>query len=243
MIVVTDKKSGAKLMDRINGPGNVIVLYYADWCGHCVRFKPEWARFKKIMAAKNQGCEVAEVEQSHISHVPVANVQGFPTIKFYRPVDAPATGLANVPGFNFFAKLMGRAQAQQQGGNNEVPFEQERNIKNLIQFVKDNRYIPGPETKNTAVKLAELKSTPNPTKLTARHKTSHKKSKGGKQKKHTSAKTQKAKRKVAGSADRRSELSPEIRNSPEYKSESKKYKKNKSQDRSVIADTIKAVFG
>ena len=29
-----------------------VTLYYADWCGHCVKFKPEWEKFK-IDAAKN----------------------------------------------------------------------------------------------------------------------------------------------------------------------------------------------
>ncbi len=233
MIIVKDKTSGSQLMDRINGPGNVIVLYYADWCGHCVRFKPEWNQFKKrLMASKeHKGCEVAEVEQSHLSHVPVANVQGFPTIKFYRPVNAPATGLAKVPGFNFFAKLMGQAQAQQ-GGNNEIPFEQERNIPNLLKFVRDNRYIPGPETKNTAVKLSELKS--GPVKRRTQRKTT--------QRTGSKTKTQKKTGKAVV-AKKSPKIPPKIFNSPEYKASAKKYKKERSMNKSVIADTIKSVFG
>lgn len=30
-----------------------IVLYYADWCNHCVKFKPEWEKFKKHMMKDN----------------------------------------------------------------------------------------------------------------------------------------------------------------------------------------------
>ena len=24
-----------------------VILYYAEWCGHCQRFKPEWAKLKE----------------------------------------------------------------------------------------------------------------------------------------------------------------------------------------------------
>ena len=35
------------------GPGKcALVFFYADWCGHCQRFKPEWNKFKNEMNNK-----------------------------------------------------------------------------------------------------------------------------------------------------------------------------------------------
>ena len=37
-----------------------VTLYYAEWCGHCQRFKPEWEKLKTMLKAKN--IPVAEYE-------------------------------------------------------------------------------------------------------------------------------------------------------------------------------------
>ena len=81
IITVKDKPSGQRLNDAIKR-GNIIVLIYANWCPHCVQFKPEWAKFKKAMG--NANCDIGEVEQTYLEHVPNAQAQGFPTIKFYK---------------------------------------------------------------------------------------------------------------------------------------------------------------
>ena len=38
-----------------------ITLYYANWCGHCKRFKPVWNSIKPILKANN--VKVSEYEQ------------------------------------------------------------------------------------------------------------------------------------------------------------------------------------
>jgi thiol-disulfide isomerase/thioredoxin len=66
----------------------VLMLFYVEWCPHCVSAKPEWA---KLVEAKNGSqvngknvtvaacnCEGSEVEQETARD---NNVQGYPTIK------------------------------------------------------------------------------------------------------------------------------------------------------------------
>lgn len=78
-----------------NGTGSPIqikkiTLYYAEWCGHCKTFKPEWFKFKaaydknkqKIKDKYKIGLVIreydADVQGEKISE---AGVEGFPTIK------------------------------------------------------------------------------------------------------------------------------------------------------------------
>ena len=28
--------------------GPLMIIYYAEWCGHCQRLKPEWKKLKKM---------------------------------------------------------------------------------------------------------------------------------------------------------------------------------------------------
>lgn len=61
--------------------GTWIVLYYADWCGHCVHMKPEWNKFKSS-CPKN--VNIGEVEHSSMSLLPTKpEIRGYPTIKMY----------------------------------------------------------------------------------------------------------------------------------------------------------------
>lgn len=82
IITVKDKESGTELDNAIKR-GNIMVLIYADWCPHCVSFKPKWEEFKKSMRNKSL-CDIGEVEQTYLEHVPSAKPKGFPTIKFYK---------------------------------------------------------------------------------------------------------------------------------------------------------------
>jgi thioredoxin-like negative regulator of GroEL len=60
--------------------GKVIVhLYYADWCGHCVAFKPEWNKLTGGFEHKDLVFAQTEADQlATMSNKP--NIRGFPTI-------------------------------------------------------------------------------------------------------------------------------------------------------------------
>lgn len=64
--------------------GDWLVLYYADWCGHCKDMKPEWHKTVQNLKSSNKHINVGEVESTHIPnlvHKPA--IAGYPTIKMY----------------------------------------------------------------------------------------------------------------------------------------------------------------
>lgn len=60
----------------------VLVLFYAPWCGHCKRFKPELDRLSALMGDSIRIGIVNGDHESELSHE--YNVKGFPTL-FYWP--------------------------------------------------------------------------------------------------------------------------------------------------------------
>ena len=61
-----------------------IVLYYADWCGHCIKFKPEWAALEAKLAGNKQISSAAYEESKNPNEFKIANIDGFPTINIYK---------------------------------------------------------------------------------------------------------------------------------------------------------------
>ncbi|MBA43192.1 MAG: hypothetical protein CMF62_04175 [Magnetococcales bacterium] len=58
----------------------IVELYYADWCGHCVRFKPKWNDITKELNSK--GIETMAYEYDTFRDVmEKENIKSFPTIK------------------------------------------------------------------------------------------------------------------------------------------------------------------
>ena len=62
------------------------VMYYADWCGHCQRAKPE---FKRLGSTKTIGGKTVSIVAVNADENKALctkkNVQGFPTIHLYDP--------------------------------------------------------------------------------------------------------------------------------------------------------------
>lgn len=57
-----------------------VVLYYADFCGHCKHFKPEWERLKQ-MQMNDSSIIFEEYEDSKNPQIMEENqIAGFPTI-------------------------------------------------------------------------------------------------------------------------------------------------------------------
>ena len=83
MYVKVSSPNEAINLSNLLKDGDWMVLYYADWCGHCQSMKPEWQKVVNKMKNKNI-VNVAEVESNHInSLINKPQVNGFPTIKMY----------------------------------------------------------------------------------------------------------------------------------------------------------------
>lgn len=63
---------------------NIFVMYYANWCGHCKRTKPE---FQKLIEEYNGNVKVMMVDcedQQNKELVQSQGIKGFPTIRMYK---------------------------------------------------------------------------------------------------------------------------------------------------------------
>jgi len=83
MHIKVSSPNEASNLSNLLKDGDWMVLYYADWCGHCQSMKPEWQKVVNKMKNTNI-VNVAEVESNHInSLINKPQVKGFPTIKMY----------------------------------------------------------------------------------------------------------------------------------------------------------------
>ena len=88
--------------------GAKLYFFFADWCGYCKQFKPEWEKLKN---ESNLGVQLEEVDCTDNNNTPALakeyNVRGFPTLIFV-------------------------------SGNNKVTYQGQRNKDSLVSFIKDN---------------------------------------------------------------------------------------------------------
>ena len=81
-----------------------IVLFYADWCGHCKKLEPDWDKtadtvkgrmLKRNVGAKEGECS-AKVHAENEELMQKYNIKGFPTILIFQngeavPYNGPRT--------------------------------------------------------------------------------------------------------------------------------------------------------
>ena len=87
MYINVKSSSDASNLSNLIKSGDWMVLYYAEWCGHCKTMKPEWQKVVSNLSnpkINTNKVNVAEIESSHIGNlVNKPEIEGFPTIKMY----------------------------------------------------------------------------------------------------------------------------------------------------------------
>lgn len=87
------RKSASPRTLNVTGPGQfgqlskllgknpvVLVFVYADWCGHCQHFKPDW---KKLEATPNRNMAMVSIRDDAFKNSPLNNLvtpEGYPTV-------------------------------------------------------------------------------------------------------------------------------------------------------------------
>ncbi len=92
----------------LNNEDDVLVKYYAPWCGHCKKLAPIWDQLaEELKDVKN--LVIAKFDAT-ANEVDGLEIRGYPTLKFY----------------------------PKGGKNNAVDFEGERDIDGLKAWLKEN---------------------------------------------------------------------------------------------------------
>ena len=60
-----------------NENGSKLVLFYADWCGHCKKMKPDWNKAKSEFPNRCQDIEHKQITQEHQDQY---DIKGYPSI-------------------------------------------------------------------------------------------------------------------------------------------------------------------
>ena len=64
----------------------VIAGFFADWCGHCKTFKPEWQKFADEAEKSPLEALIATIPEEHMKGAKCdqTNFQGFPTVRIFK---------------------------------------------------------------------------------------------------------------------------------------------------------------
>jgi len=103
--------TGSDFEKRVMQSGkDVLLQFYAPWCGHCKALAPKYADLgKKLSAVSSIVIAKMDATANDIDH-PEVDIQGFPTIKFF-PARNPAK---------------------------PMDFDDEREVKSFLKFLKAN---------------------------------------------------------------------------------------------------------
>ena len=117
-----------------------IILYYADWCGHCQNLKPTWNEYVESNV-NNKALNIAEIPDTSFGKLasqPMTN--GFPSIKMFnnqKEVDI-FSGDRSVPKFERFSN---------------------KNINKILSELKKNSSLVKSKKKNSSLVKSKKKNS------------------------------------------------------------------------------------
>ena len=100
--------------DVIKNDKDVMLLFYAPWCGHCKALHPKYEEVAKKLKAKNPKLVMAKIDATE-NEVESVNISGFPTVKFY-----PGNKKDKEP----------------------LDYNGDRSVEDIIKFIKTNAATP-----------------------------------------------------------------------------------------------------
>ena len=123
MYVVVNNPENLEKFNKNFRNGNWVVLYYANWCGHCKMIKPTWQSYVQSYGLKNKKLNIAEVEDTYMGQLKHRDqIMGFPTIRMYNK-----------------AKVIDELQGERTIENmNQFT---NKNIKNILKKVSKNKSL------------------------------------------------------------------------------------------------------
>ena len=94
-VLVINNDSGCKCHEKFNNMESdsypiknesqeKLILFYADWCGHCQHMKPDWETAKNMLKVKAPNLIIEEVEHSAPKNDKYPQIKGYPTIMFFK---------------------------------------------------------------------------------------------------------------------------------------------------------------
>ena len=98
----------------INNDKDVMLLFYAPWCGHCKALHPKYEEVAKKLKEKNPKLLMAKMDATE-NEVENINISGFPTVKFY-----PGNKKNKTP----------------------IDYDGDRTVEDMIKFIKTNAATP-----------------------------------------------------------------------------------------------------
>lgn len=86
-ILVLKGDNFQKALDHFD---NILVEFYAPWCGHCKAFAPDYVKIAAILKEKGENVACAKVDAPEEQElIEKYDIQGFPTLKLFRKDKKP----------------------------------------------------------------------------------------------------------------------------------------------------------
>jgi len=106
----------------MNPEKNVLVEFYAPWCGHCKQLAPIWDKLGEKY--KDHADIVVAKMDSTANEVEEVKIQSFPTIKFF-PKEGGAVDYKGGRGYDDFVKFLDSGGKEQSAAEPEEPEDPE----------------------------------------------------------------------------------------------------------------------
>ena len=133
----------------------VLVFVYADWCGHCQHFKPDW---KKLESTPNRNMAMVSVRDDAFKNSPLNNLvtpEGYPTVTLVSAANDVAVNLPTrdpeileniVTNANSLVPTAGSAEALNNNIQNII-----KNNKSMSQMNNSKKLMVNPDENDTNI--------------------------------------------------------------------------------------------